>query len=126
MGVGTKKLYGDENIELPKLEKYSFEENLIALTVPLSIEYNVLEENLNNQLAKDSLKYEEKNTKIEVLEFEMYPSGEEVTVGIKLSAKIPGRILSTKGKIYLTAKPSITKKEFVLKNISFSTEGENN
>lgn len=125
IGVGTQKLFENDNSKLPKLEEYTFKENLIALTVPVSIEYKSLENILNNKLEKESLKYEENKTKVEVLEFEMYPSGEEVSVGIKLSAKIPGRILSTKGKVYLTAKPIVKNKKFELENISFSTELDN-
>lgn len=120
IGVGTKKLYGSETRELPKLEKNSFKENLIALTVPLSVEYKSLEKELNDRLKSNPLSFEEKNTKIEILEFEAYPSGEELTIGVKIKAKLPNKILSTKGDIYLTAKPNIENKMFALENITFS------
>lgn len=125
LGVSTKKLFDNASSTLPPLEKYAFKENLIALTVPLSIEYKALEDHINTILKDKELKYEKNKTKIKVNEFEMYPSGEALTIGIDLSAKLPGKLFSTKGKIYLTAKPHIENKEFELQNISFSTQLDN-
>lgn len=124
-GIGTKKLYNDAPYELPNLEKYAFDKNLIALTVPVSILYETLQKALNTQLQKEGLNFSNDKAKIEVEEFEIYPSGENITIGVKLTAKIKGNFLSTKGKVFLTAKPVINYKQFELENISFSTELDN-
>ncbi|KIX20185.1 hypothetical protein SY27_13635 [Flavobacterium sp. 316] len=124
-GISTKKLYNDEPYELSNLEKYAFEKNLIALTVPISIQYKTLQNILNLQLKKEGLNFSNDKAKIEVEEFEIYPSGENITIGVKLTAKIKGNILSTKGKVYLSAKPVIDNKQFELENISFSTVLDN-
>ncbi|WP_075341462.1 DUF4403 family protein [Tenacibaculum agarivorans] len=125
LGLSTTKRYENQSQELPKLEKYAFKENIIALTVPLAVEYDVLQNELNALLEKEELTYEEKRTKIKVKEFEIYPSGEALTIGVDISAKLPGNLLSTNGKIYLTAEPHINNKKFELKNISFSTQLDN-
>ncbi|WP_130733896.1 DUF4403 family protein [Flavobacterium sp. J27] len=124
-GVSTQKLYNNEPYEIPPLEKYAFEKNLIALTVPISIQYEVLQNNLNTMLQKEGLEYANDKVKVEVQGFEIYPSGQSVTIGVKVDAKIKGKLLSTKGMLYLTAKPSVVNKQFELKNIEFSTQVDN-
>ncbi len=127
MNVSTEKEFSDtKNHQIPELRKYSFDKNLITLTVPIKIQYSVLNDTLNDFIKADSLNFETKGVQVKIKKFEIYPSGEALTIGINLSARFPGKILSTMGTVYMTAQPNITNDRFFeLQNFAFSTELDN-
>ena len=43
----------------------------------------------------------------QVIEFDLYPTGRSLTVGVKLKARLPGRVLDDTGWVYLTAEPAL-------------------
>jgi len=43
----------------------------------------------------------------QIIDFDLYPTGRSLTVGVKLKARLPGRVLDDTGWVYLTAEPTL-------------------
>lgn len=112
--------------KIPELKRYTFDNNLIALTVPVKVQYDALNGTLNNYITSDSLNFESNGVNLKIKSFDVYPSGDALTIGVDIVAKFPNKLFSTKGVVYLTAKPVITQdRYFELQDFAFSTELDN-
>ena len=43
----------------------------------------------------------------QIIDFDLYPTGRSLTVGVKLKARLPGRLIDDSGWVYLTAEPAL-------------------
>lgn len=43
----------------------------------------------------------------QIIDFDLYPTGRSLTVGVKLKARLPGRLVDDSGWVYLTAEPTL-------------------
>ncbi|KWU26421.1 hypothetical protein AS149_25880 [Burkholderia cenocepacia] len=65
-----------------------------------------------------------KEGSVDVLDVDIYPSNDSVAVGLKMKAKIPGKLFDTSGWVYLVGKPVISPdgKKLQLTNLQFARQ----
>lgn len=116
---------------LPLLEEQTEAISEVKAFLPLVIKYNDIE-HAANQYLKDNdvvLKPDiilKQKAKLKLIEMTFYPNGDEIVVGVKLKAKLPGNLLPVSGWVYLTGKPVMTgNKKFELQDLDFSMTVDN-
>ncbi|MDT0558861.1 DUF4403 family protein [Ichthyenterobacterium sp. W332] len=130
MEIG-KSDHEQEDWSLPELTKSPKIENIIDVNLPIFVEYEELEKAINSKrteletelnLALDNSDIVEK---IELNNFEIYPSNDQIVIGIDFEIDtnfFPG----PKGQIYLTSKPAISKKHVLsLTDVTLNATLEN-
>lgn len=114
---------------LPTLERIDWTPGQIALEVPIGVSFAQLKNVAREELLREPFESQTLagNISIKIHDIDIYPSGEEIAVGLEFSADIPGRIFSTSGDVYLVAKPSVAPSgtEIFLANVGFSRALDN-
>jgi hypothetical protein len=116
---------------LPLLEEQEEAPSEAKVFLPLLLKYDDIE-NTANKYLKDSnviLKPDiilNQKASVKLKEMSIYPNGDELVVGVKLIAKLPGNLLPVSGWVYLIGKPVMTNnKKFELQDIDFSMTVDN-
>lgn len=108
--------------------------NKIIVSVPLKLKYSFIEDQLNantpalniainKQIKMTSNSLIKLVDKVTLSDFDIYPSGDNIAVGIKLDFKSTNSLLSTEGNVYLSSQIAISENNVVtLKNAKLTTE----
>ncbi|MXO05373.1 DUF4403 family protein [Flavobacterium sp. HBTb2-11-1] len=116
---------------LPLLEEKTQTESEIKAFLPLLIKYNDIEYTANQYLKDNKVVLKpdivlKQKAEVKLLEMSFYPNGDEVVVGVKLKAKLPGNLFPVSGWVYLLGKPVMTSnKKFELQDIDFTMTVDN-
>ncbi|WP_264554019.1 DUF4403 family protein [Flavobacterium sp. N2038] len=116
---------------LPLLEEKTQTESEIKAFLPLLIKYNDIEYTANQYLKDNKVVLKpdvvlKQKAEVKLLEMSFYPNGDEIVVGVKLKAKLPGSLLPVSGWVYLLGKPVMTSnKKFELQDIDFTMTVDN-
>nr|WP_315174299.1 DUF4403 family protein [uncultured Flavobacterium sp.] len=116
---------------LPILENQTETTSKVKAFLPLLIKYDDIEHTANQYLKDNDVVLKpdiilKKKAKIKLIEMNCYPNGDEVVVGVKIKAKLPGNLFPVSGWVYLLGKPVMTEnKKFELQNIDFSMTVDN-
>lgn len=116
---------------LPILENQTETTSKVKAFLPLLIKYDDIEHTANQYLKDNDVVLKpdiilKKKAKIKLIEMNCYPNGDEVVVGVKIKAKLPGNLFPVSGWVYLLGKPVMTgNKKFELQNIDFSMTVDN-
>ena len=122
---------------LPPLSREANPSNLLQVALPLRVGYSTLADALNGEidllnhtLAEDlgeaSSIAQQEIERLRVLAFQVYPSGDSVTVGLEVEFKAAKDFFSTKGKVFLSATPVVSESNvFQLQNMEFATQLDN-
>jgi len=94
---------------LPAWQPVPLKEGALQLAVPLRISYEGLESRLASLTGKTvSLKTPAGVATLVADEITVYPAGERIAVGAHVHAQLPGHMLSTRGWLYVTARPVVS------------------
>ena len=116
---------------LPLLENQSETASEVKAFLPLLIKYDDIEHTANQYLKDNDVVLKpdiilKKKAKVKLIEMSFYPNADEIVVGVKLKAKLPGNLLPVSGWVYLTGKPVMTgNKKFELQDLDFSMTVDN-
>lgn len=116
---------------LPLLENQSETTSEVKAFLPLLIKYNDIEHTANQYLKDNDVVLKpdiilKQKAKVKLIEMSFYPNADEIVVGVKLKAKLPGNLLPVSGWVYLTGKPVMTgNKKFELQDLDFSMTVDN-
>jgi hypothetical protein len=116
---------------LPLLEEQTETESEVKAFLPLLIKYDDIEHTANQYLKDNDVVLKpdiilKQKAKVKLIEMSLYPNGDEIVVGVKLKAKLPGNLLPVSGWVYLIGKPVMTSnKKFELQDIDFSMTVDN-
>lgn len=116
---------------LPLLENQSETASEVKAFLPLLIKYNDIEHTANQYLKDNDVVLKpdiilKKKATVKLIEMSVYPNADEIVVGVKLKAKLPGNLLPVSGWVYLTGKPVMTdNKKFELQDLDFSMTVDN-
>jgi hypothetical protein len=116
---------------LPLLEEQTQTESEIKAFLPLLIKYDDIEHTANQYLKDNDVVLKpdiilKQKGKVKLIEMTFYPNADEIVVGVKLKAKLPGNLLPVSGWVYLTGKPVMTtNKKFELQDLDFSMTVDN-
>ncbi|MBF4518209.1 DUF4403 family protein [Flavobacterium sp. ANB] len=116
---------------LPLLEEQTQTASEVKAFLPLLIKYDDIEYTANQYLKEKDVVLKpdivlKKKAKVKLIEMTFYPNADEVVVGVKLKAKLPGNLLPVSGWVYLTGKPVMTNnKKFELQDLDFSMTVDN-
>ncbi len=128
---------GTDGYELPSLAIDNNPANFLRIGLPLRIRYSELEAALNQELdpinrsiaelvENGSTGVADEIERLEVVGFELYPSGDSITVGVAVVFKATKDIFSAKGRLFLSAKPVISASGlFELADVRFTTLVDN-
>lgn len=109
---------------LPALERMPLVPGQITLLVPLRASYEPLVVGLSEAVKDKEFSSDTHAGKvsIKIESITVYPSKENLVVGVSFKADIPGRWLDTSGQVYLFGKPMVEPKGNLisLKNIQFA------
>jgi hypothetical protein len=115
----------------PLLEEQHEAPSEVKIFLPLLIKYDDIESTANKYLKDNKVVLKpdiilNQKAKVKLIEMNIYPNGDEVVVGVKLKAKLPGNILPVAGWVYLVGKPvMVGNKKFELQDIDFSMTVDN-
>ncbi|MDM0109841.1 DUF4403 family protein [Variovorax sp. J22R24] len=96
-------------LPLPKLERMSPKQNELNLTVPITVTYDSLERLATAAVVGKTYEGKAGSTAASatIKEVKIYPSGDDLVVGVKFDSKISAPTsLTPKGWVYFLAKPS--------------------
>lgn len=116
---------------LPLLENQTETSSEVKAFLPLLIKYEDIEHTANQYLKDNDVVLKpdiilKKKAKVKLIEMNFYPNADEIVVGVKLRAKLPGNLLPVSGWVYLTGKPVMTdNKKFELQDLDFSMTVDN-
>jgi hypothetical protein len=116
---------------LPLLENQSETASEVKAFLPLLIKYDDIEHTANQYLKDNDVVLKpdiilKQKAKVKLIEMSFYPNADEIVVGVKLKAKLPGNLLPVSGWVYLTGKPVMTgNKKFELQDLDFSMTVDN-
>ncbi|TGV04010.1 DUF4403 family protein [Flavivirga rizhaonensis] len=122
-----------ENWPLPELTKSPKIENIIDVNLPVFVEYEELEKviNLKRKELESELNIELSNAgsdvvkKIELNNFEIYPSKDRVVIGVDFEIDT-NFFTGPKGQLYLTSKPVVSEKHVLsLTDVTLNASLEN-
>lgn len=113
--------------------------NYLSATVPAIVSYKELEKLINQESIINKINKEMVNEIAKVNKFEMYPTGDALTIKVNLTVKskenkfleflakfpIVGTLFDTTGDVYLTSNPVFKNKELKLENVSFGINVNN-
>ncbi|MCO6174469.1 DUF4403 family protein [Flavobacterium sp. NRK F10] len=126
----------DDNIinttaTLPLLEEQVEVPSEVKSFLPFILKYEDISGTANKYLKEKKVELQpelilKKKAHIKLKKIDIYPNGDEVVVGVKLKAKLPGNLFPVSGWVYLIGKPTMTdNKKFELKNLDFSMDVDN-
>lgn len=116
---------------LPLLENQTETSSEVKAFLPLLIKYEDIEHTANKYLKDNDVVLKpdiilKQKAKVKLIEMSVYPNADEIVVGVKLKAKLPGNLLPVSGWVYLTGKPVMTgNKKFELQDLDFSMTVDN-
>lgn len=116
---------------LPLLENQTETASEVKAFLPLLIKYEDIEHTANKYLKDNDVVLKpdiilKQKAKVKLIEMSVYPNADEIVVGVKLKAKLPGNLLPVSGWVYLTGKPVMTSnKKFELQDLDFSMTVDN-
>ena len=98
-------------VPLPKLGKIDSATSSLALHVQTTAPYDALTQLLSDNLKGKDFSQDTKAGKVTVHvdDVTIYPSQSSLAVGVKVSAKTPGKVLDTTGWVYLVGQPTVGK-----------------
>jgi hypothetical protein len=96
--------------DLPVHQKILAQSGQLKLAVPIRVDYAKLREVLMGAL---SSRHFDKDTdagkiSVQLQDFEFFPSGERVAVGVQFQAEAPTGIFDTRGTVWILAKPQVS------------------
>lgn len=82
----------------------------LDVALALRAGYETLDDQLEANLGGRSFRVETPQgpAVVELAEFEIYPTGDRVAMGVRFGADIPGHFLDVRGEVFVTAKPRPT------------------
>ncbi len=94
-------------LDLPPLALVDASESRLDINVQANAPYDILTSALRAALVDKTFSQTGAGgaTSILVKDVTVYPSGENLAVGVKIKAHLPGRVLDTSGWVYLIGKP---------------------
>ena len=135
VGVKGNISFNDNTVNttgaLPLLENQSETASEVKAFLPLLIKYDDIEHTANQYLKDNDVVLKpdiilKKKAQVKLIEMSFYPNADEIVVGVKLKAKLPGNLLPVSGWVYLTGKPVMTgNKKFELQDLDFSMTVDN-
>jgi hypothetical protein len=114
LSVGARVSVSDTALDvaarpLPRWQPVPLKQAGLQLTVPLRISYEGLESRLASLTGKAlSLATPAGDATLIADQIVVYPAGERIAVGAHVHAQLPGRMLSTRGWLYVTARPVVS------------------
>jgi hypothetical protein len=108
---------------LPSWRPVPLKDGALQLSIPLRISYEGLESRLASLTGKTvTLKTAAGVATLVADEITVYPAGERIAVGAHVHAQLPGHLLSTRGWLYVTARPVVSPdgRSVCLADISYS------
>jgi hypothetical protein len=99
---------------IPGLNIVESKENLFYIDLPVNIRYKDASEVLNESLAKEPVKIDDK-TEIKIKNIKLYAKGNFLIVKFKFTASKSGILKDAKGKFYLYGKPVFDMESHILK-----------
>ena len=111
--------------KLPLLEEQAAEPNEVKVSLPLQIKYDDIMFTANKYLKENKvvlrpeLLFKQK-AKVQLIEMYMYPNGDEIVIGVRIRAKLPGDVIPLTGWIYLKGKPVCTNNKFEIQDMNFN------
>jgi hypothetical protein len=103
--------------ELPPLARLQDAPGHLALSIPVRVQYGVMQEALSQVFRDRSFVQDTPAGKatVQVKNVFVYPSGERLALGVECAAQMPRRLLDVGGRIYLTVRPSIDAEKMVVR-----------
>ena len=130
-----KNSIGTRNIPLPSLQHIDTQSSRLNINLQSFVPYKTVENALAvNLKGKDFTNTTSAGTmRVHIDEVtvyptkEVYPGKERLVIGLKINAKMPGRITDTKGWIYLLGKPVLVdgNNAIQIQNLDFATVIDN-
>jgi hypothetical protein len=115
---------GQESRPMPVWESVPLRHGALRAAIPLRMSYEGLTAHLQSSLAGKtfSLPTPAGAGTLAMDDITVYPAGDRIAVGAHINAKLPDRFLTTRGWVYLTARPEVSADgQFVrLADISYS------
>jgi hypothetical protein len=115
LSLGARVSVSDAPIDfekrpLPALDAVPLKPGAIQLALPLRISYEGLETHLESLLTGKPFSFTTPAGAATMTtdQLTVYPAGERIVVGAHVTAKLPGHFLSTRGWVYLTARPVVS------------------
>ncbi len=107
--VSTKRGSNESMGELPVHIAVGQEEGRMALAIPLHVEYGSLRSTIMRAVSGRTFHSDgaEQSASVTVQDVEIYPSEDNVVLGVRFSAALPWRLLDAKGVVWLKAKPVV-------------------
>ncbi len=113
----------------PVLSKIKTGQPEFKLVLPVYVHYGLIKEQLSNAIKGKSFKQKTDVgvINIQVEDIYVYPSNNKMVVGVEFKADVDGKLLRTRGKLFLVSKPVLNKAGTVLSltQVSFSREFNN-
>ena len=96
-------------IALPSLTRLSDTGGGVDLNLRATAPYVVLKQAIGASIVGTSFSAPATGgaASAQVIDFDLYPTGRSLTVGVKLKARLPGRLIDDSGWVYLTAEPTL-------------------
>lgn len=112
LGVGTEISpvpVASAPITLPTLSRLSDTGGGVDLNLRATAPYDVLKRTIGASIIGQSFSAPATGGAASALitDFDLYPTGRSLTVGVKLKARLPGRLIDDSGWVYLTAEPTL-------------------
>ncbi len=128
--LSTKPLENNTPVAIPPLGTQQDRPGFVDLKVPVMIDYKTIAKAINDSIKREEVKFDVEtpvgDAVVEIDGIELYPTGSELTVGVRFQSTFKNKLLSSKGKVFLSAKPVIDKHKLYLDNITFHTVVDNN
>jgi hypothetical protein len=98
------------SLPLPPLGRSTDTDGALDLNIEANAPYSVLKSAIGAQLIGQTFKAAAPGgeSQVQVLDFDLYPSGEALTVGLKVHGRLPGRAVDETGWVYLTGRPEMS------------------
>jgi len=91
-----------DKLSLPDLQPYTQTPGTVEFSLLIELPYQQLTDTISGEVVGKT--FGEKNT-ISVTSLDVYPSGELLTIDIGFSARAAGKLFSSNGNVYISAKP---------------------
>lgn len=115
--------------DLPSHKPMAMQPGLLSVSLPLQVDYAVVQSEMMKILAGKSFGIEGPAGKstITLKSLELYPSGNNLAIGVTFSADLPSRFFDSSGTVWLTGEPVVdpTGKVLSLKDATITRQLDN-
>lgn len=116
--------------QLPKLNLSAYPNQGFALRIPLVLRFDAMRDFLKQKVVGKTVPLDGENGELTltIKDVDIYPSGENIAIGVKFKAAGENQFLATRGSFHITGKPVFeetkvngkTKVEIALVNVQFA------